>query len=184
MARQPVDFNYYLGRKYALLQQQADATSQTADATTKNAATNAVAASAAANLDNTRATLLPGESKAGIAKTQAETGLLGEQTRLFEPTALANIANTNASTFKTGIEGSVLRREGLMERSILPESLQSVMGSRGYTGYRLGGDAAPVQRRAAPPRAGYRAPNPEIVRRLLAEANPRTAEELDRLNGL
>ena len=67
-----MDIQYWLDRKYALLQQQANATTQ-------NAASTATASNAAAALDLTRSRLLPNESKASIAKTGAETNLLGQQ---------------------------------------------------------------------------------------------------------
>ena len=101
-----VDFDFFLRQKYAQLQQQADATTQ-------NAQTNSVVGQAAARLDNTRSALLPAESKAGIAKTFAETGLIGEQAKVVAPTAAANIANTNANTKATLTGEEVTRRQGL-----------------------------------------------------------------------
>jgi hypothetical protein len=170
-----VDFNYYLNRKYTLLQQQADAGTKNVDIAAKNAATNALAAGAAARVDNTRADLMPAESAAGIAKTGAETSLLGEQARYFGPVAEANIANTNAGTYLTGIQGDVAKREGLMERSILPESLAAVMGTK-VPSFRLGAPVAPT--RSATPWY-MRGATP--LRRFPGDV---TAEELDRLNGL
>ena len=61
-----------LGRKYSILQQQANAqTSQAGAAVTS--------ANAAAGLDRVKTQLLPGETAAGIGLTNARAGLTGEQ---------------------------------------------------------------------------------------------------------
>lgn len=170
----PVDFDYFLGRKYALLQQQANATTSNAEATMKNAATNALAASAAANLDNTRAKLLPAESAASIGQTLASTGLTNEQAKYFGPVAEANIANTNANTYLTGVQGDVAYNEGVRTREVSPASLEAVMGGR-YPGFKLGADVAPAasstRRNANPP--GWVPRFPGDI----------SAQELDRQNG-
>lgn len=124
------DISYWLNQKYALLQQQADIEA-------KNAATNALVGTASAGLDTTRAALLPAESKAGIAKTGAETSLIGQQAKYLGPEALARISQLRAETGLTGTQNRVLQHEQLPNYSVLPESLQSIMGLRGYTGYRL-----------------------------------------------
>lgn len=107
----PVDFNYFLDRKYATLEQQADAATTNANANTvsaaastvnaaantRNAATNALTGGAAANLDRVRAQLLPTESAATVANLNARTGETIETTKYIGPLARANIANTRAS---------------------------------------------------------------------------------------
>jgi hypothetical protein len=101
-----VDFNYFLNRKYSQLQQQADAT-------TKNAKTNALTGAAAARLDNVRSDLLPDESLAGIRRTDAEVGLIGEQTRIVAPESAARIAQMGAETNRTNVGAKIDERQGL-----------------------------------------------------------------------
>lgn len=101
-----VDFDYFLRAKYAQLQQQADAT-------TKNAATNAMVGKAAAGLDTTRAALLPGESQASIAKMGAETNLIGEQASIVRPESAARIAGMSADTDLTRTQRDVIIRQDL-----------------------------------------------------------------------
>lgn len=133
-----VDFNFWLGRKYALLQQQADAT-------TKNADSTAIASGAAANLDNTRAGLMPAESAATVKKMGAETGLIGEQTKVIGPEALARIAQMNAGAGLDNVNAAVITRKGLTEQPIMDESIRNVLGMRnapsltGLAPFRLGG---------------------------------------------
>lgn len=131
------DMNFWLGRKYALLQQQADAGTQ-------NANTAAMTGKAAARVDNTRADLMPAESAASIAKSRAETGLLGQQTQWFGPEARARISNLGAQTRYTGIQADVLKKEGLDEIPTTDASYGLIRGMRlpamgAYSGYRLGG---------------------------------------------
>ena len=172
MAFGGLDWNYYLNQKYDIQQQAQDAEKQRVAILAKNAATQALTGAAAAKLDTTRANLMPAESAASIARTRAETGLIGEQTRYFGPTAEANIANTNANTYFTGIQGDVAKREGLTERTILPESLAAVMGGR-YSGFRLGSDVAPA-RSTGTATSGWKPRFPGDL----------SAAMLDRLNGL
>jgi hypothetical protein len=91
-----MDWNYWLGRKYAVMQQSADA-----DTTRANA--GLISANAGANLDTVRAGLLPAESKANIGLTVANTGLANagaaqttEETRYIGPKARADIAESGA----------------------------------------------------------------------------------------
>lgn len=126
-----VNFKYFLDRKYNQLQQQADATTQ-------NAASNAIAAQAGARLDNTRAALLPGESAAGIRKMDAETGLIGQQAKYFGPEALARIAQMKADTAYTGTQNRIAIREGLDERRASQSAIDRIIQSRGgYQGFQL-----------------------------------------------
>ena len=75
MAGMPGGMAEFLRTKYALMQQQADATTQ-------NAATAALTGKAAANLDTVRAGLMPAESRANIGLVKANTGLAQANTRL------------------------------------------------------------------------------------------------------
>lgn len=102
------DMSGWLNRKYAILQQQANA------ADTQNA-TQRIGVVAAANVDNTRARLMPKESAANVAKTRAETGLVGEQTNWFGKSAAAEINNLNANARLTGFQGDFLYRQELEE---------------------------------------------------------------------
>lgn len=122
-----VDFNYFLNRKYAQLQQQADATTANARAATQNAETNALTGAAAARLDTTRAKLLPAESRATVAKIGAETNLIGEQAKIVAPESLARIGQIRAETALTGTQNEVARRQGLT-------SIGELLGDRQQSG--------------------------------------------------
>lgn len=148
-----VNFNYWLTQKYNQLQQQADATTQ-------NAATNALTGKSAAALDDVKTRLLPTESAASVNKTNAETGLIGQQAKYFGPEIEARIAQMRADAGYTTTQDKVLQREGLMTRTTLPSSLSSILGARGYTGFSLD-DALPARR-----------------------AGETGADYLDRINGL
>lgn len=114
------DISFWLGRKYALLQQQADAGTQ-------QAATGALVGGAAARLDNTKSNLLPKTTMAEIGKTLAETSFLGEQQKFIAPEALARVRSLDAGTFKTRNEGEVVKLEGI---DTVPTSLRSLSNIR------------------------------------------------------
>lgn len=126
----PRGFQSLLNTKYAILQQQADAAST-------NAGTNAVVGRASANLDNTRAGLLPGESAASIRKSDAETGLIGEQSKYFGKEALARIALNRSSAGLNDVQAAVERRLGLSENPALTGNTFGETAVRSYAGYRL-----------------------------------------------
>jgi len=115
-----VDFNFFLNRKYAQLQQQADATTQ-------NAATNALTGAAAARLDNTKTNLLPGESAAQVAKLGADTRFTNTQNTFYGPQAQANIAATQAGTRKTDEETRGIKQDNDPANQTLG-SLRGVLG--------------------------------------------------------
>lgn len=171
MAEQPVDFNAFLRQKYAILQQQANADTERAGATT-------LTAGAAANLDRTRANLLPTESAAAVALQRAQTALTGNQaqTVLPESRARINLLGTEAglNTANIGLigENTVAAKRNNRLISILPDSLRSVMGGTSVGG--LG--AAPAD--GTVPFTGFRLGAPIATQRNM------TADELDRLNGL
>jgi hypothetical protein len=116
---QPVDFNYFLAQKYAVLKQQADAGSESARAQSTNAATAAITGRAAANLDTTRANLMPAESQAQIALQGAQTGLTRNQAQVVVPLAQAQIRGMDATTAFTGTQNKVLTRNELTPQSEL-----------------------------------------------------------------
>lgn len=132
----PAGMAELLDRKYAILQQQANATSEQARATTTNAATSAMVGKASANFDNVRAGLLPAESAANIGLTKANTGLIGKQTEYFGPEALARINNMRADTART-----VVGTANEFNMGVLPFGGDAAMRSSAmdrYRGFRLG----------------------------------------------
>jgi hypothetical protein len=139
---QPVDFNYFLNRKYQLLQQQADAGSTNAQSGALQAATGAIVGKAAAGLDTTRAKLLPAESASQIGLQGAQANLLGQQASVVVPEAQSRIRNQDANTGYTGVQSQVLTRDGLTTFSASQPggALAKTLGPGGYTGFRLGAD--------------------------------------------
>ena len=138
----PVEMQQFLDRKYALLQ-------QNADAATKNAETGAMTGAAAAGLDKVRAALLPAESAAGIAKSGAETNLFNQQASVVVPESKANIAKIGAETRMIDTSRKYLIQDhdpliprfggaGAYNESLA--ALRSTLGSGGYQGYRLPSD--------------------------------------------
>ena len=100
------DMSFWLGRKYALQQ-------QAADAGTQNAKTNALTGEASAALTRAQTSVLPAESAANVAQTKAQTGLIGETTKYFGPEAMARIGKMGAETNFIGTQDKVLTRESL-----------------------------------------------------------------------
>lgn len=147
-----------LARKYAILQQHADAG-------TLNAQTGAASGASDVAMNALRMRLMPGESAAGVSKTRAETGLIGQQAQYYGQEAVARIAGINAETGLTTTNNRIAIRENLTPNSqkfgTSPgrtlEALSGVMGSP----YRLSGVGTPINK----PRALW------------------TAEDLDRHNG-
>lgn len=124
------DINYWLGRKYALL-------AQNADADTARAGAAVTSANASANLDTVRAGILPQQAASEIALQGAQTRLTGEQAKIVAPESRARISligsevglnQANTGLIKTNT--AIAKREGLDKRSILPESLRAVLGDQ------------------------------------------------------
>lgn len=109
----PVDFNFFLNRKYALLAQQADAgtTNAASGAITANAQAGALGA--AAGLDRVRTKLMPAESAATIAQQGAQTNLLTQQASVVVPESTARIAQMGAETALTGTNNKIATRNSL-----------------------------------------------------------------------
>lgn len=179
-----VDFNYFLNRKYNILQQQANQGDVTAAATKQNAATNALTGAASAALDRTRNQILPGQAAAEIGLTGAQTRLTNEQASIVAPESRARIANVNSSTglniANTGLvntQNSVQRFEGLgftddlapTVRDAIERDRQSLLGSRQV---RLS-EITPTRR--TPTATGRLAPR---------RSGESEAAYLDRINGL
>lgn len=139
-----VDFGFFLGRKYAILQQQADAASQNAD-------TARMTGVAGAKLDLTRANWLPRQAAAEIAQAGAQTNLIGEQAKIVAPESRARIGQINADAAYTTTQDKVLTRGSLTPfRSLFGDPgkhLSGVMGS----GYQLGQIVPQAPARATAP---------------------------------
>lgn len=108
-----MDWEYWLNRKYANLEQQT-----AADATRANA--GMLAAQSGANLDNVRAGLLPAESRANIALTGAQarqadanTAQTNEETRFIPERARAEIFATRQ---QGGLYGSEAAGNNILNR--------------------------------------------------------------------
>lgn len=159
-----VDFNYFLNRKYAQLQQQADAT-------TMNAKTNALAGAAAARLDSVRADLLPAESREGLLKSASERGLIDQQASVVVPESRARVAQMGAETDLTRTQNRVAVRQGLTPiGSLLGGPAGRVLQNQ------LTGGAPMVRVSEITPSSSPR------MRR--AQGNNPSAADLDWLNGL
>lgn len=90
MLGMPAGFQALLDRKYAILQQQAD--------------TAKVGVDAAANLDRTRAQVLPDQAAADVAESRARTTNLGLTGQTILPLATANLGLIGAQTTNLGAE--------------------------------------------------------------------------------
>lgn len=86
-----INFAALLGRKYDILQQDAD--------------TSRLGMRASANLNTVRAGLLPAESKAGIGLTTAQTALAGANARNVDETTKTIAPLANASIGLSGSQG-------------------------------------------------------------------------------
>lgn len=162
-----VDFNYFLARKYALLQQDSNSQSEQARAATTNAGANVTSATAAANLNNVRANLAPGESAAEIALRRAQTALTTEQSRVVGPESAARIAGITAdiglTQANTGLVGEQTVGARQLNRVYNPNGAFPRLGS-------LFGGASSLPSLSGP-----------TPRRLPGESE---AAYLDRVNGL
>lgn len=143
---QPVDFNYFLQRKYAQLQQQADAQTSNANSGAIQAATAAITGASDARLNNTRSDLLPAESRSQIGLQGAQTDLTRNQASVVVPTAMSQIRNTDAQTGFIGTQDKALTRDALTPFSLgnPTGALGQTLGPGGYQGFRLGSPVAPT----------------------------------------
>lgn len=101
-----INWGDWLGRKYAIMQQEADANRTRADA-------GLIEARAGANLSNVRAGLLPGESASNIglnaaqaAAQRASAAQTEEETKFVAPLARASIFNTRQQGSLYGSEAA------------------------------------------------------------------------------
>lgn len=90
---------------------------------TPEQATNATTGASLANVNEVKATLMPAESAASVANTNASTGLIGQQAKYFGPTAMAGIGLTNAQTGDVNATAAVRRRPLVTDDTLRPESL-------------------------------------------------------------
>lgn len=126
-AAQPVDFNYFLARKYALQQQEANATTANAASGRIQADANALVAGTVAKQNTVQTSLMPAESASQNALRAAQALLAGTQARLMPAESAANIAQTQAQTRLTGFQGDAVKRNELTPA-------RTVWGGAGTTG--------------------------------------------------
>ena len=119
-----------LSRKYAILQQEADATTQ-------NAQSAALRAGADAGLTNAQAAgarianqFAPDVARANVAQTRANTNLLGEQAKVIAPESRARIAGLDANTGYTRMNTRALYNDAVKTFEVTPSALSSVLGTR------------------------------------------------------
>lgn len=152
---QPVDFNYFLQRKYALLQQQADAGTSNAASGAIQATAQAGALGAEAGLNKVRAQLAPGESAAQIGLQGSQTNLNNQSASVIVPESKARIGQIGAETDLLGTQNRVLTKTNA---NTLPGSGTLPGGATPYSGYRLGSDT-PLSTATTPtarlPNEGY-----------------------------
>ena len=113
------DIEYWLAQKYAILQQQADAD-------TSRAGAAVTTANSAANLDATRARLLPAESKANIGLTNAQANLTTENAAQVAPLARANIGLMGAQTGLARANIGLTDAQTVTERSLGAPTLPGI----------------------------------------------------------
>lgn len=113
-----MDWNYWLGRKYALLGQNADA-----DTTRANA--GLISANAGANLDTVKAGLLPSQTAADIAESGARTNLTNVNATLAPSLAKASEAASYGSAAANTAQGKLYGSQTTSEEQA-NQSLQSL----------------------------------------------------------
>lgn len=117
-----MDWNYWLGRKYAILGQQADA-----DTTRANA--GLISANADANLTNVKAGLLPGQTAADIAESEARANLTNVNAKLAPGLAKASEAasygSAKANTAQAGLYGAQTAGENQANTTLNSLGLQT-----------------------------------------------------------
>lgn len=118
----PAGFDALIARKYDILQQHANAATTEADAN--------------ANLTNVKAGLLPAESAADVAKTQAETTGQTINNRFLPDVLRANIFDTRArGQLSQSSAGNTDVQTTIAKRSLMPAaSLFSGFGMGGGMG--------------------------------------------------
>lgn len=164
------DFNYFLQRKYALLQQQADAGSVSAASGAIQANAQAGALKAEAGLTNVRTQLAPAESASQIGLQSAQRALLGEQAKVVGPESAARIGQIGAETQFTRDQNRNFVRvnlTGINGGAPGSPTIGGLLGPGGYQGFRLG--------------QGIGVPSGPLPRRLAGETE---VQYQDRINGL
>lgn len=107
---------------------------------TPEQATNATTGASLANVNETKATLMPAESAANVANTNASTGLIRNQASVVVPTAMAGIGLTNAQAASVGVDTGIRKREGLDVVNTSLNSLLSQLPANLRPYYRLSDD--------------------------------------------
>jgi hypothetical protein len=117
-----MDWNYWLGRKYELLQQNA-----AADTTRANA--GLISANAGANLDTVKAGLLPDQAAADIAQQR-------EQTKYIGPLAQSTIGLQKRQGDYYGAQGGLANSEAAKNTILTqPSSYQDYLRQLGLGGF-------------------------------------------------
>lgn len=142
-----MDWNYWLGRKYAAIDQNAAADTARSQAAVTEANANA-------NLTNVRAGLLPAESKATIGLTEAQTQAqqanalqTNTETKYIGPKTLADIMATRAQAglygAQSGYYGAQTAGENILNKGLttfspraLPSTLDQSSGNPLVDAYR------------------------------------------------
>lgn len=124
------DMDYWLGRKYAILQQEADAGSTSAQAGATAAQSGAELTRAQAAGVRAQNAYIPQVTLANIAQTQANTNLIGEQARVIAPESQARIRQMGAETGYTDMQRRALYEDAVRQYRVSPDSLTGVTGAR------------------------------------------------------
>lgn len=117
-----------MGDMLALMEEKYRLLGQDTERAQKDRALQAIGINAAANLDNVKAKLMPGESAANIANTNATTGMIQKNTSWIDRlndlalrTGAAGIGETNA---RAGLLGA----QTLQTRELIGSSIESLLG--------------------------------------------------------
>jgi hypothetical protein len=135
-----MDWDYWLGRKYDLL-------GQNAAADTTRAQAGLISANAGANLDTVRAGLLPGQTEADIAESKARANLTNVNASLAPGLAKASEASSyggaKANIAQAGLYGAQTTGEnqandslgklGLTSNPIIQQLIKRLGGYGGLT---------------------------------------------------
>lgn len=130
-----VDFDFFLNRKYQLLQQQADAGSTNAASGAIQANAQAGALGAEAGLNRVRAQLAPDESLAQTTLQRSQANLNDQSAQIIVPEATARIGQIGAETSLIGTQNRVLRKNNFT--GVLGGDAGTLPGGTPYSGFRL-----------------------------------------------
>lgn len=122
----PPGFAQALALKYGIMQMQANAQAKSLDA--------------AANLDNTKADLLPGQARADIAETQARTQGIGLTNQTILPESQARVGLIGAQTKNTDASTGLVNEQTTAAKQLNKKSPYGLgFGGSNDNGYGFGG---------------------------------------------